>query len=86
MNFDLTDSPEGAAPPGVYGLFVPDPGDAHGVANHVYATIGEQQFDFHVAEGTPKPPPPRGEMGPCEKTRPYGSNRKNNSYNHLCPC
>lgn len=56
MNLDLTDSPDVAAPPGVYGLFVSDPGDAHGVANHVYATIGKQQFDFHVAEGTPSPP------------------------------
>lgn len=58
MNLDLTDSPDVAAPPGVYGLFVSDPGDAHGVANHVYAAIGKQQFDFHVAEGAPKRPPP----------------------------
>ncbi|KKY29608.1 hypothetical protein UCDDA912_g10465 [Diaporthe ampelina] len=48
---DLTNTPDIPAPPGVYGLFVSDPGDAHGLASYVYATLDEQQFDFHVADG-----------------------------------
>lgn len=52
LNLDLTDSPDVSAPPGVYGLFVSDPGDAHGLSNYVFANIDEQQFDFHVADGT----------------------------------
>lgn len=52
LNLDLTDSPDVSAPPGVYGLFVSDPGDAHGLSSYVFGTIDEQQFDFHVADGT----------------------------------
>ncbi|KAK7699561.1 hypothetical protein SLS64_011514 [Diaporthe eres] len=51
LNLDLTDSPDVSAPPGVYGLFVSDPGDAHGLSSYVFGTIDEQQFDFHVADG-----------------------------------
>lgn len=52
LNMDLTDSPDVPVAPGVYGLFVSDPGDAHGLSSYVFGTIDEQQFDFHVADGT----------------------------------
>lgn len=51
LNLDLTNSSDASVPPGVYGLFVSDPGDAHGLSSYVYATIDEQQFDYHVADG-----------------------------------
>lgn len=51
LNLDLTNSSDASVPPGVYGLFVADPGDAHGLSSYVYATIDEQQFDYHVADG-----------------------------------
>lgn len=49
---DLTNTSNAPAPAGLYGLFVSDPGDAHGLSSYVFATIDEQQFDFHVADGT----------------------------------
>lgn len=52
LNLDLTNSSDASVPPGVYGLFVSDPGDAHGLSSYVYATIDEQQFDYHVSDGT----------------------------------
>lgn len=48
---DLTNSSDPSVPPGVYGLFVSDPGDAHGLSSYVYGTKDEQQFDYHVADG-----------------------------------
>lgn len=65
LNLDLTNSPDVSAPPGVYGLFVSDPGDAHGLSSYVFGTLGEQQFDFHVADGT--------HLIPYEKTCSGGS-------------
>ncbi|KAG8161033.1 hypothetical protein KVR01_009297 [Diaporthe batatas] len=48
---DLTDDPYVAAPPGVYGLAVADPGGSHGFASEVMATIDQQHFDFLIADG-----------------------------------
>ncbi|KAL1866744.1 hypothetical protein Daus18300_006688 [Diaporthe australafricana] len=48
---NLTDATDVSAPPGLYGLVVTDPGDAHGVWSAVAAIEGEQQFAFVVTNG-----------------------------------
>jgi len=48
---DLTDDSAVTAPPGLYGLFVSDPGGSHGLVSYVYATIDEQQFEYSVGNG-----------------------------------